>query len=187
MTFGGVSDILKFTLRIECSILRIHSLLGIVKAILLLSLNFTISSPSSFQHLPLLTSFYTRKSQQIVMSSAPQSSWNHAAAFIAVGPEVARIFHAMMQPQTEQQTPFSVGVIYLIREHKDTWDYRRHVAGSPGQNYIRHIHRDIYMGRVPFTPWTTPSIDDLAAVIESLVGDAGNDMLHSVLREQDSV
>lgn len=64
------------------------------------------------------------------MPDHPQHLWGTATPFINLGPGYGRVLYRMMRSRTDEQAQFAVGIIFLIREHKDLWDFRRDLAGD---------------------------------------------------------
>lgn len=94
------------------------------------------------------------------------------------------VLRNMVQLDTDADSDaeFAASTVRLMWEHKGRWDYRRIYGGALGREYRRDCQLDAEQGRIPLTPWTQPTIDDVAIIVEMLVYTDGNERLCNALR-----
>ena len=109
-------------------------------------------------------------------------AWQSAGEFVRVGQDVVAVLQSMMQPRTDRAARFVARLIQIIREHKSSWDFRRTLAGISDRQNSRWCEQDAAQGRMPFTPWTDPTIDDICVVVEVLLQLFGNARLSRAMR-----
>ena len=81
-----------------------------------------------------------------------------------------------MQLANEEQALFAVDVIQLIRAHQQYWWHQL----NSRQRSLR-----LPEGQLPYSPWSRPSIWDVAVVTEALLRTHANDLLCAVMWQKE--
>lgn len=92
-----------------------------------------------------------------------------------MGPYFVHAVYLLMQPQNDAQAEFAMDFVFLVRARRNQWGrYEASLADSQDE-----VNEPLPAVDLPFTPWTTPTIYDLAYVTETFFGGHANRTLQS--------
>lgn len=80
-----------------------------------------------------------------------------------------------MQPQNDAQAEFAMDFVFLARARRNQWSRYEASLANPQDEF----NEPLPAVDLPFTPWTTPTIYDLAYVTETFFGGHANHALRS--------